>query len=208
MSFPVWGTTARLLVTDARRIDLARRALDLEITAMGAACDRFRPESELSRVNAAEGRAMRVSALFAETLRRTLEVARATGGLVDPFVLTTTSLLRTRIGLRWWRGLHWAAYACWGTALIHALGTGTDTRTSAFLILAGVCAAVTLAVVAWRLASASPRHHGARLAVGLAILLVAAGIAAWTVRGPLEPGWARRSGTPASLLPKSAKAGE
>jgi hypothetical protein len=123
-------------------------------------------------------------------------------------VLTTTSLLRTRFGLRWWRALHWTAYACWGTTLIHALGTGTDTRTSAFLVLAGVCTAVTLTVVAWRLASAGPRHHGARLAAGLAVLLVVAGIAAWTVRGPLEPGWARRSGTPASLLPKAAKAGE
>jgi FAD:protein FMN transferase len=86
VSFPVWGTTARLLVTEARRIDRARHALDREITAMGAACDRFRPDSELSRVNAAEGRATRVSALFAETLRRALEVAGATGGLIDPTV--------------------------------------------------------------------------------------------------------------------------
>lgn len=86
VSFPVWGTTARLLVTDTRRIGHARHALDAEITAMGAACDRFRPESELSEVNVAEGREVRVSALFAETLRRALEVAGATGGLVDPTV--------------------------------------------------------------------------------------------------------------------------
>lgn len=86
MSFPVWGTTARLLVTDARRMSVARRALDVEITAMGAACDRFRPESEVSLVNTAEGRAVKVSALFAETLGHALDVARATGGLVDPTV--------------------------------------------------------------------------------------------------------------------------
>jgi thiamine biosynthesis lipoprotein len=53
---------------------------------MGAACDRFRPESELSKVNVAEGRAVRVSALFAETLGHALDVAGATGGLVDPTV--------------------------------------------------------------------------------------------------------------------------
>ncbi|MGH3380536.1 MAG: hypothetical protein ACRDP6_37955 [Actinoallomurus sp.] len=116
-------------------------------------------------------------------------------------VLTATSLLRTRIGLRWWKALHWTAYVCWATALIHALGTGTDTRASVFLALAGLCCAVTLAFVAWRLAAAGPRHQGARVAAGLAVLVVVAGIAAWTVRGPLEPGWARRSGTPASLLP-------
>ena len=86
VSFPVWGTTARLLVTDARRTVVARRALDAEIMAMGAACDRFRPESELSKVNLAEGGAVRVSVLFAETLGRALEVAKATGGAVDPTV--------------------------------------------------------------------------------------------------------------------------
>jgi DMSO/TMAO reductase YedYZ heme-binding membrane subunit len=118
-------------------------------------------------------------------------------------VLTVTSLLRTRIGLRRWKALHWTAYGCWVTALVHALGTGTDTRASAFLILAGFCCALTLALVGWRLARGGPGHQGARVGAGLAALLVTVLIAAWTVRGPLEPGWAKRSGTPASLLPGS-----
>jgi DMSO/TMAO reductase YedYZ heme-binding membrane subunit len=118
-------------------------------------------------------------------------------------VLTVTSLLRTRIGLRRWKALHWTAYGCWVTALVHALGTGTDTRASAFLILAGFCCALTLALVGWRLAAGGPGHQGARVGAGLAALLVTVLIAAWTVRGPLEPGWAKRSGTPASLLPGS-----
>jgi hypothetical protein len=42
-SFPLWGTTARLLVTDVRRMGVARRVLDAEITAMGAAWDRSVP---------------------------------------------------------------------------------------------------------------------------------------------------------------------
>jgi thiamine biosynthesis lipoprotein len=67
-------------------MEAARHALEAEITAIGAACDRFRPDSELSRVNAAGGRAVSVSALFAETLGRALEVAELTGGLVDPTV--------------------------------------------------------------------------------------------------------------------------
>jgi FAD:protein FMN transferase len=86
VTFPVWGTTARLLVTDARRTDVARDALDAEITAMGEACDRFRADSELSRLNDAEGRPMVISELFAETLGRALQVAAATGGAVDPTV--------------------------------------------------------------------------------------------------------------------------
>ncbi len=49
-----------------------------------ASFSRFRPDSELSRVNAAPGRALLVSPLFAEALRVALDVARVTGGLVDP----------------------------------------------------------------------------------------------------------------------------
>jgi sulfoxide reductase heme-binding subunit YedZ len=69
-------------------------------------------------------------------------------------VLTVTSLLRTRIGLRWWRALHWTAYACWTLALVHALGTGTDARVSIVLFLTGVCCAAVLVVVAWRVTAA------------------------------------------------------
>jgi thiamine biosynthesis lipoprotein len=86
VSFPVWGTTARLLVTDPRGMAAARRALDAEITAMGDACDRFRPDSELSRVNAADGGSVRVSTLFADTLTQAIQIAEATGGAVDPTV--------------------------------------------------------------------------------------------------------------------------
>jgi methionine sulfoxide reductase heme-binding subunit len=110
-------------------------------------------------------------------------------------VLTVTSLLRTRIGLRRWRILHWAAYACWATALVHALGTGSDTRASVFLVLTGLCCAVVLAAVAWRLTLPGPRR--VRAGAGVAALVALALVAAWTVQGPLAPGWARRSGTPA-----------
>ncbi len=85
-TFPVWGTTAFLMVTAEHRMDIARRELDAELAAMGDACDRFRADSELSRLNAAGGRPMRVSALFAETLKRALEVAEATDDAVDPTV--------------------------------------------------------------------------------------------------------------------------
>jgi predicted ferric reductase len=37
-----------------------------------------------------------------------------------------TSLLRVRIGHRVWRAVHWAAYACWPIAVVHGLGTGSD----------------------------------------------------------------------------------
>jgi thiamine biosynthesis lipoprotein len=45
---------------------------------------RFRPQSELARVNSSSAPAVRVSPFFARTLRRALDVAVDTGGLVDP----------------------------------------------------------------------------------------------------------------------------
>jgi thiamine biosynthesis lipoprotein len=47
---------------------------------------RFRPDSELTRVNAAEGAVVSVSAEFARAVRTALRAARATGGLVEPTV--------------------------------------------------------------------------------------------------------------------------
>jgi thiamine biosynthesis lipoprotein len=44
----------------------------------------FRPESELSRVNASPARMLLVSPLFASTLETALDVAAETEGLVDP----------------------------------------------------------------------------------------------------------------------------
>jgi thiamine biosynthesis lipoprotein len=48
---------------------------------------RFRPDSELSRVNGRAGRWQLVSAPFADVLRRSLDAARATEGLFDPTIL-------------------------------------------------------------------------------------------------------------------------
>ena len=48
------------------------------------AFSRFRADSELSRVNRAEGEIVAVSELFAETLADALRAAEQTGGLVDP----------------------------------------------------------------------------------------------------------------------------
>ncbi len=37
-----------------------------------------------------------------------------------------TSLVRRRLGHRWWRAVHWLAYAAWPVAFIHSLSAGTD----------------------------------------------------------------------------------
>ena len=58
-----------------------------------------------------------------------------------------TSVLRRRFGYRWWRAVHWLAYASWPVAVIHGIGIGTDTGAWWMLALTGACvAAVVLAV--------------------------------------------------------------
>jgi sulfoxide reductase heme-binding subunit YedZ len=119
--------------------------------------------------------------------------------------LLITSLLRERLGQRAWRAVHWAAYACWPLAVVHGLGTGSDTRLGWVLFINAVCVAAVLAALWWRLARGWSAANAPRrgVAVLLSIALPAA-VVAWTASGPLRPGWARRAGTPATLLASSA----
>lgn len=114
--------------------------------------------------------------------------------------LTATSLLRTRIGYPVWRWLHWVSYACWPTAVVHGVGTGSDTKLPLVLALTGGCVLAVLSALWYRLASGWPAHLGLRassavLSIALPVLAVG-----WLLNGPLAPGWARRAGTPAALL--------
>jgi len=65
-------------------------------------------------------------------------------------VVTGVSLLRHHVGPRVFRAVHWATYALWPVALVHAFGTGTDAA-SVWLDSIGVaCVAAVGAAVAWR----------------------------------------------------------
>ncbi|AHH96607.1 ferric reductase-like transmembrane domain-containing protein [Kutzneria albida] len=66
--------------------------------------------------------------------------------------ITVTSLLRQRIGLRAWRFVHWAAYATWPIALMHAIGTGSDTSQLWLWAVFALSAATVAAALIWRCA--------------------------------------------------------
>jgi methionine sulfoxide reductase heme-binding subunit len=113
-----------------------------------------------------------------------------------------TSLLRARLGHRTWRAVHWLAYASWPVALWHGLGTGTDSRLTAMLGLDAACVAVVACALWLRLALLE--QVGPRIALGTAAVAVALATAVFAVTGPLQPGWARRAGTPPRLLSGAA----
>ena len=83
-TFAAFGTTATLLVSEPGRLEAARAIADAELAAVDRACSRFRPDSELSGLNASSGAVTRVSELFAELIEAALRAARLTGGDVDP----------------------------------------------------------------------------------------------------------------------------
>lgn len=126
---------------------------------------------------------------------------------VDLFLaLIVTSLLRQRLGYRAWRAVHWAAYASWPLAVVHGLGTGSDSRVQWVQLLDVVALAAVVAAVWWRLANGSPAASGQRVAAAFASVVVPMAMIGWTMIGPARTGWARRAGTPASLLASSGGA--
>jgi thiamine biosynthesis lipoprotein len=84
-SFPALGGEATV-ATEERGLDLARSAVEAEVRAIDQACSRFRPDSELSLLNAAAGRPFAASPLLMEALVAALRAARQTSGAVDPTV--------------------------------------------------------------------------------------------------------------------------
>jgi hypothetical protein len=115
--------------------------------------------------------------------------------------LVFTSLMRRRLGYRAWRAIHWLAYASWPVAVFHGLGTGSDTMSWWMLALTGACvAAVLLAVFARIARTGSEAPEWLRPSAIAASAAVSAGLVVFAVEGPLQHGWARRAGTPATLL--------
>lgn len=114
--------------------------------------------------------------------------------------VTITSMLRQRMGYASWRAIHWLTYASWPIALLHGFGTGSDMNSAWLQALSLLCLLAVLAAVILRVAQGWPEHLGRRGAAlggtGAFVLF----LLVWTPTGPLGSEWARRSGTPPSLL--------
>ena len=80
--------------------------------------------------------------------------------------LIVTSLLRNRLGFRAWKAVHWLAYASWPVALVHALGTGSDARSTWLVVLAVVCTTAVVSAVLWRIAEMPRGGLGLRVGAG------------------------------------------
>jgi thiamine biosynthesis lipoprotein len=80
------GTTALLAVAEPNALAAAEQVLRDELAAIDAACSRFRPDSEISRLHERAGAATAVGPLLAEAITVALQAAEQTDGMVDPTV--------------------------------------------------------------------------------------------------------------------------
>ncbi len=111
-----------------------------------------------------------------------------------------TSLLRARMGYASWRAVHWLAYASWPIALLHGFGTGSDVKSGWLLVLSIGCLAIVAAAVLSRVISGWPAQLPRRAVALGGTGAFALFLLLWLPSGPLGSEWARRSGTPSSLL--------
>lgn len=81
--FRAMGSDVHLLVPDRRAADAAR-AVERLFSSWEEVLSRFRPESELCRLNALAGAPVTVGPILLDAAEASLEAARATGGLFDP----------------------------------------------------------------------------------------------------------------------------
>jgi thiamine biosynthesis lipoprotein len=81
--WPLWSTTARLVVTDPDVLPVARRVVEDVTQGVERACSRFRPDSEIALLRG-DGSPARVGPVLAALVATALLAAARTDGDVDP----------------------------------------------------------------------------------------------------------------------------
>ena len=69
--------------------------------------------------------------------------------------IVVTSLARGYIGHAAWRLVHWLTYASWPIAVIHGIGTGTDTLSAWLLAITVTCVIAVVAAIGFRITAGS-----------------------------------------------------
>lgn len=87
MNFEIWGLSGSLNVQHEHQMDFAQERLWYWLNSFDAACNRFRSDSEISRLNEHQGETVAISATLELALAAALRAGEATDGLCDPTVL-------------------------------------------------------------------------------------------------------------------------
>ncbi len=87
MKFEMWGLSGTLATEHEHQMDGATQRLWHWLDAFDTTCNRFRDDSELSRLNEGHGVTTTISPTLELALEAALRAARVTGNLIDPTVL-------------------------------------------------------------------------------------------------------------------------
>ena len=87
MNFQIWGLSGSLTTELEQQMPFAEQRLWYWVNAFDAACNRFRSDSEISRLNAHHDGPVVVSDTLALAIDAALDAAARTDGLCDPTVL-------------------------------------------------------------------------------------------------------------------------
>jgi methionine sulfoxide reductase heme-binding subunit len=110
--------------------------------------------------------------------------------------IAASSLLRSLLGAEIWRVIHWAAYASWPLAVIHGLGTGSDSQAPWMIGVVASCVAAVVLALAVHLWDGPISTLPVRLAALVAAVAVLSVGGSWAFGGPFRVGWSARAGTP------------
>jgi hypothetical protein len=111
-------------------------------------------------------------------------------GVVGTYLLLAvyaSEWIRPRIGYRWWHWFHMLSFVAFGLALVHGLGTGSDSRTTWAVGVYVASLVIVGALFLVRVVPPSGEHAHPIVAAMAASVLIVGGLWAW--QGPLQPGW-------------------
>lgn len=111
-------------------------------------------------------------------------------GIVGAYLLIAiyaSEWIRPRVGYGWWRRFHYLSFFAFALALVHGLGTGSDTRAPWAIVLYATTAVLVAALmIARALPSQGQPAHPIAAAVTAGALILGA---AWAWQAPLQSGW-------------------
>lgn len=110
--------------------------------------------------------------------------------------IAITSAFRHQMVHRHWRTIHWLSYAAWIAAVLHGLGTGTDTPKTLTLVTTFVCVTLVVFGALLRVTVIPELNLQSRIAIYAAVAIVPILLMFWLRTGPLAPDWSKRAGTP------------
>lgn len=110
--------------------------------------------------------------------------------------VAASSALRNRVGPRVWRLIHWAAYASWPLAVIHGVGTGSDSQAPWMIAVVTSCVAAVLFSLGLRLGQGRLATLPIRAAAAIVVVTFIVVAGGWAFNGPYKPGWSAKAGTP------------